>query len=212
MGLVVLAGVARAQPAMTPAATATQVARHEGFYLRLMLGGGYDEMTTTSDTKFYGTAIALDIHVGYFVVPNLAIGADLYGSGISGPTIAAGGMDTTTSTSAQLTFTSIGAGATYFVPGANAYASAGFGIARGQLSDGTGAMAVSPTGWGTQRRATPHSAAGSCSRRAIAVAERAPAAGWGYSGHRLPWRPRVQRRMSSRSAPADVSRDPKPSR
>jgi hypothetical protein len=153
-GIVLLAGVARAQPAppAPPGVTApAPLSPHQGLYLRLMLGGGYDQMTNSqpmNDIKIHGGAVALDIHIGYFVMPNLAIGADLFGSGVAGPSVSINGMDVMASSSAQLTFTNIGAGATYFVPEVNAYASAAFGIARGSVDDGSGGMSTSPSGWG----------------------------------------------------------------
>lgn len=123
---------------------------HQGLYLRLMLGGAYDQMTNSADssTTIHGGAVALDMHIGYFIAPNFAIGADLAGSSVAGPTITMNGMDITAANSTQLTFTMIGAGATYFVPDPNLYVAGSIGIARGQIQDGSGNTSRSPDGWG----------------------------------------------------------------
>src|SRR5213082_2235984 len=97
--LVVVEGIASAQPAPPPPGggppppggmLGAPVEPHQGLYLRLMLGGGYAQMTnsqTGQDVKIDGGSVALDIHIGYFVAPNLALGADLFGSGVQGPTL-----------------------------------------------------------------------------------------------------------------------------
>jgi hypothetical protein len=141
------------QPGMYPQPGIMAVApRHEhmGFYLRLMLGGGYSQMTPSgsTDLKVHGSGPGLDINLGYFVTPNFAIGADLWGSGIAQPTVTLNGMDLPSDSSAQLTFAGVGAGATYFVPGPNMFVSASLGFAQATVQSNSMAQKQSPQGWG----------------------------------------------------------------
>lgn len=155
-----LSGLASAQapppapPGIAPppgATVAVTAPEHTGLYLRLMVGGGYSQMTNTqagSDVSIHGGGVALDMHVGYFVSPNFAIGADLFGAGIPGPTVTFNGMDMTADGSTQLDFTGIGAGATYFVPDPNIFVSASLAIARGDVQVNGQTTGRSPQGWG----------------------------------------------------------------
>ena len=158
-------GIASAQPAPPTGPsgpmpgvmpmTAPPIQQHEGLYLRLMVGGGYSQLTNTQtdstgatqSVKIHGGGVALDIHIGYFVAPNFALGADLYGAGIPGPTVTINGTDMQADPNSQLNFTGIAAGVTYFVPEPNVYFAASIGAARATVQEG-GQMSSSPDGWG----------------------------------------------------------------
>src|SRR5262245_12015086 len=100
-------------PAVIAAATPHQ---HTGFYMRLMLGGGYTTFSETaggSENKVAGGAADLDFNFGYFVAPNLAVGADIGGSAVPGPTVSMNGTDLGTSKT-DLDLYNIGVSLTYF--------------------------------------------------------------------------------------------------
>ena len=159
VGIVLLvSSVAGAQGAPPPPpppggyTTATEPGpAHDGFYLRLMLGGGYAEMTnsqTGQDVKISGNALGLDINLGYFLSPNLALGADLYGSGVQGPTLSVNGQTMTADSSTQLTFAGVAGGITYFIPDPNVYLGASIGLAQGSVQMNGQTQSRSPQGWG----------------------------------------------------------------
>lgn len=156
--LVVVEGIASAQPAPPPppppggyTTAAAPVDPHQGFYLRLMLGGGYAKMTnsqTGNDVKIDGGAVGLDLNIGYFISPNLALGADLYGSGIQGPTLTVNGTSMQADSNTQLTFAGVAGAVTYFIPEPNVYVSASIGVAQGTIQTNGQTQSRSPQGWG----------------------------------------------------------------
>jgi hypothetical protein len=96
---------------------------HDGFYLRLQLGGGYTRMSASAggiSQKISGGAVGFDLALGGSVTPNLVIFGALLASSISDPTVTYNGVSST-ATNYTASLSGIGAGAAYYLIPANVY-------------------------------------------------------------------------------------------
>jgi hypothetical protein len=98
---------------------------HDGFYLRLAVGGGYAHASASyqnQDVVYSGGAFALDMAFGGSVTPNLIIYGAIVGYGIPNPTLKSNGANIDMS---GITFNAIGVGpgVTYYIMPENMYAS-----------------------------------------------------------------------------------------
>jgi hypothetical protein len=93
---------------------------HDGFYLRLQVGGGY--MTARRDnTTFSGDAFTLGVALGGMVVPNLALFGTVLWHEVRGPHSDQYGSSMTLDGS-SVTTESFGGGLAYYVAPVNFYA------------------------------------------------------------------------------------------
>src|SRR5262249_18398253 len=123
-----------------------------GLYLRFGLGGGYASFGETDaggDTAISGGALSFDMDIGGFVAPNFAVGLDLSGAAIPGPSVRIEGMDLHNVTNAQLNLVEVGIGLTWFWPQSNAYGGLSAGLAVADIENtSTGNSARSQNGLG----------------------------------------------------------------
>jgi len=91
---------------------------HTGFFGRVLLGFGYQQMTEefgANELKVSGAAGTFLLSLGYSVIPSLALHVDLGGVSTVGPTIEFNGMESEAE-DATATTAGIGFGATYYLP------------------------------------------------------------------------------------------------
>jgi hypothetical protein len=96
---------------------------HDGFYLRLQIGGGYTRMSAKAndiEQKISGGSFAFGLALGGSVTPNLVIFGALTGTSISDPDVAVNGVSET-ATDWTASMSGIGAGAAYYLVPANVY-------------------------------------------------------------------------------------------
>jgi hypothetical protein len=96
--------------------------RHDGFFLRMMLGPGYSSTSTevgTTDLKFTGVGAGFDVAVGYSVIENFALYGQITGTSVDKPDVEAGTAKGKSDD--RLTVSGIGAGAAYFIMPLNLY-------------------------------------------------------------------------------------------
>jgi hypothetical protein len=85
-----------------------KVHNHDGFYLRMSIGGGYMHDSVTYGTtpsvtyKLSGGAIAFDILVGGTPVPGLVFGGGIIGAVAPNPRVKEGNVGTSTSSNVDL--------------------------------------------------------------------------------------------------------------
>jgi hypothetical protein len=142
-------GLALLVLALAGPAAAQELHVHKGGYARVMLGGGYASMAENidgADTTIHGGAFGFNVDGGYFVLPNLALGADLSIFGLAKPTVTQNSMDVGSSNT-TVDFIGLGLGVTYFAPG-NVYLGANVGMAVASV-EANNQMANSDTGVGT---------------------------------------------------------------
>ena len=108
---------------------------NSGFLFRGTLGVGYQALTvsqevlgTDFETSVSGLGASLGVALGGFVIPNLAINADLYGSTIIDPTLEAEGQEV--DVDASITYAAIGVGVTYYIMPLNLYVAGSLGFGR----------------------------------------------------------------------------------
>jgi hypothetical protein len=111
--------------AMTGTAFAGGSATHDGFGMRLSLGGGYassSESIGGSTMKLSGGSVLMSFAFGYAVIENLILGVDMFGAGVVSPKVSLGGQSASPD-DATLTHAGFGAGVTYYVMPINMYMS-----------------------------------------------------------------------------------------
>jgi len=121
-----------------PSAAQAGFHRHDGFFLRLSEGLGYGQATASdngNDYKYSGITTIMDIAIGYSVIENLAITADLFGGIQINPKRTVNGHSVSTS-GIQLDSLGFGVGATYYFMPLNLYANLGIGVAEMVLDAG----------------------------------------------------------------------------
>ncbi|SEM14440.1 Outer membrane protein beta-barrel domain-containing protein [Stigmatella aurantiaca] len=97
---------------------------HDGFFLRLQLGGGYNHADATSvDLKLKGGAAGLNAEIGGAVTRNFILYGKLSGSAAPGPDIEAGAGLIRGDDDVSLNFSAIGLGASYYLMPSNFYVS-----------------------------------------------------------------------------------------
>lgn len=122
--------------------------RHDGFMLRLQLGGGamsssssqavaFDQFGTplVGNGKFSGGSGYFGVAVGYAVVPNLIVLGETWAIADTSPTFTFEGQKLDTSGLSH-TLSGYGVGAAYYLEGLNAFVEATLGIAKASLDDG----------------------------------------------------------------------------
>jgi hypothetical protein len=99
--------------------------KHDGFYLRLQLGGGYNQASAVGeDLAIKGAAAALNIELGYAIVENFILYGRLGGTSVTSPDIELGDVTVEgTDDDVSSDFTGVGLGATYYFMPINVYVS-----------------------------------------------------------------------------------------
>lgn len=127
---------------------------HDGFYLRLHIGGGYAEMGSGGgyDITFKGAGASFGLALGGTIAPNLIIFGNLFGMGISDPSVTVNGADAGTASGTTTTIGGIGPGIAYYFDPYNMYISGTVAAMQFQTSDsnGNGTTYNSDIGYGFQ--------------------------------------------------------------
>ena len=99
---------------------------HDGFYLRMGLGGGYlqssGSMAGTGELKLSGAAVGLDFALGGVVSPNLILFGELAFLSVSSPTVTLNGASGSAN-GVSFDHIGFGPGLAYYVEPANVYVS-----------------------------------------------------------------------------------------
>jgi hypothetical protein len=115
-----------------PRAEPTTVHAHDGFFLRLSLGMGYENFHLNSGRgdlfNIGGFGYGSSLAIGGCVVPNLALHADFFGSGVFDPHFEQNGVDLGELTDGQTTQNAVGFGATYYFMPLNLYVGLSLGV------------------------------------------------------------------------------------
>lgn len=112
---------------------------HDGFYLRVTLGGGYTSMSATADSvkvKLSGGSASFGLALGGSVTPNLVIYGALGGTTISEPDYTEAGQSVPTS-NISASMSNIGLGAAYYLVPANVYFAGTLMASKLRISDNT---------------------------------------------------------------------------
>jgi hypothetical protein len=123
--------------AMTPDPGAR---RHDGFYLRMMIGPGYTHMGTSAagtDVSLSGAGLGLNLAVGGALSENLAIFGDIIINSAVNPERKIGATSTSL-TDRTANAQGIGAGLAYFIMPANAFIAGSLMLASSSLDDTSG--------------------------------------------------------------------------
>jgi hypothetical protein len=127
---------------------------HDGFYLRLHIGGGYAHMGGTdasgTEVAFVGGGGTFGVAFGGTVLPNLIIFGNLFGTTLSDPDIEVNGTPYG-SASGTTTLVGIGPGVAYYFDPYNVYISGTVAAMQFQADDSNGVNQYrSETGFGFQ--------------------------------------------------------------
>jgi len=126
---------------------------HDGFYLRLHLGGGYGHIGASIggvDQAFVGSGGSFGVAIGGAVAPNFIIFGNLFGIVLSDPDVEVNGTHYG-SVSGTTTVAGIGPGIAYYIDPYNIYISGTIGAMSFQGSDSNGNSQIeSKTGYGFQ--------------------------------------------------------------
>jgi len=132
---------------------AAQSLIHQGFMARLSLGIGYlsaSESGSAGDLTISGLTGTMNLALGVFVVPNLALHGTVWGGSAINPEVSVGSVSATTA-NVTLTAVGLGVGATYFFQPFDVYASASIGASVVEAERVSGLVTVraqTGTGWG----------------------------------------------------------------
>ncbi|SES99066.1 outer membrane beta-barrel protein [Stigmatella erecta] len=97
---------------------------HDGFFLRLQLGGGYNHADAVSaDLKLKGGAAGFNAEIGGALTRNFILYGKLWGAAAPGPDIEAGEGLIRGDDDVSLNFSAIGLGASYYIMPSNFYVS-----------------------------------------------------------------------------------------
>jgi hypothetical protein len=130
---------------MRPPGTQT----HDGFYLRLQLGGGYTSMSASSgpnSLKYSGGSVGFGLALGGAVAPNLIIYGALIDSIAQNPDTTFNGPSFG-STSGSVGVVGVGPGLAYYLQPANVFFAGSFLLSRLVFSD-TDGNTTDQTDWG----------------------------------------------------------------
>jgi hypothetical protein len=141
-------------PGYAPAYAAAPDHVHDGFYLRLHIGGGYAHMGGTDangdEVAFVGAGGSFGVALGGTVAPNFIIFGNLFGVSLSDPDIQFNGTKTGTA-SGTTTLAGIGPGVAYYFQPINMYLSGTVAAMWFSADDSNGNSAYSSdTGFGFQ--------------------------------------------------------------
>ncbi len=108
----------------------TGINTHDGFFLRLSGGFGYTqtEIDALKDIKIKGVSNTYSFAIGYAVIENLIVEAEIFGSHTSDPDLSPSGKFYENDLNAISN--GFGIGATYYLMPINIYASASVGFSR----------------------------------------------------------------------------------
>ncbi len=118
--------------------------RHDGFYLRMMLGPGYTHMSADLagvDSSISGAGLGIDIAVGAAVTENLALFGELLVDSAVNPDVKRG-ASTSSLSNRTADATGFGVGAAYYFMPTNTFLAASLLVARSSLEDTTGEESV----------------------------------------------------------------------
>ena len=138
------------QPA--PVGLAPGFHEHDGFYMRLLMGGGYLSTKEKFGGNTYtlsGGAVAFSAAFGGAVAPNLIIYGELGGMSVNEPSVSGNGSSGTAK-GLTLNMISFGPGLAYYVQPMNLYVSGTFNFTKFSMSDNNNSnnTADSDTGFG----------------------------------------------------------------
>jgi hypothetical protein len=111
--------------------------QHDGFYMRLALGGGYLNASSSyegSKTILSGGALALSFAFGGAVIPNLIVYGEVVGMSVPDPSRSANGSSGTMS-GTTLYMVGVGPGVAYYLEPMNMYFSGTLTFSRVNLSN-----------------------------------------------------------------------------
>jgi hypothetical protein len=111
--------------------------KHDGFYLRLQLGAGYNHASADSadgDVAIKGVSGGLNLELGYAILENFILYGKLHGTSVTNPDLELNGetFEGDEFDGLASNFSSLGVGATYYFMPVNVYVSAA--IATSQLT------------------------------------------------------------------------------
>lgn len=108
--------------------------KHDGFYLRLQLGGGYNRAAADDvDIAIKGAAAGLNLELGYAIIENFIIYGKLHGTSVSNPDLEIDGETLEGSDDdVSSNFSALGVGATFYFMPVNVYVTGA--ISTSQLS------------------------------------------------------------------------------
>ncbi|MDC0707175.1 hypothetical protein POL68_01715 [Stigmatella sp. ncwal1] len=123
---------------------------HDGFFLRLQLGGGYTHADATStDLTLKGGAVGLNAEIGGALTRNLILYGKLFGTSVPGPDFEVGKLTVRGGAdSVSLNFAAVGVGATYYLMPSNFYVSGALSFTQLSISDDEGTLAETDLGGG----------------------------------------------------------------
>lgn len=123
---------------------------HDGFYLRLQLGGGYTRADVAGeDFALKGGGVGINAEIGGAVVPNFIIYAKLFGTSAPNPDIERGNVtveDPFGDTSQNIG--ALGVGVTYYIMPANVYLSGALSFAQLSIDENGERVAETDLGGG----------------------------------------------------------------
>ena len=101
--------------------------RHDGFYLRLHLGGGYTSIDGSAGagvtSRLSGGGVSIGVTLGGAIIQNLIIFGTVSGTVISDPTVTLNGVQTGYATGSSASVGGVGAGLAYYLEPVNVYVS-----------------------------------------------------------------------------------------
>lgn len=119
-----------------PIYSQSDVHQHDGFYLRMLVGGGYYQLTENdflgSDLTFSGFGAATRVQIGGTVADNFMLYGEFGGVTQSDPKVEWGGQSATF-TGVTVSVYDFGAGGTYYIMPQNIYLSFSLLLSRSEL-------------------------------------------------------------------------------
>jgi len=121
---------------------------HDGLYLRLQLGGGYNQASAVGeDLAIKGAAAGFNFELGYAIVENLILFGRLGGTSVSSPDIELGGVTVEgTDDDVSSNFSGLGAGVTYYFMPVNVYVTSAITASNLSITDDGDELADTDSG------------------------------------------------------------------
>ena len=128
---------------------------HDGFYLRLHLGGGFTSIVGSNGSRLSGGGVAIGVALGGAVTPNLIVFGTVAGTIISDPTVTFSGLEAANLNvnlaGSSASVGGMGAGVAYYLEPADAYLSGALMLVTFEFDDANNkAILLSDTGVGFQ--------------------------------------------------------------
>ena len=128
-------------PGYTPVGAGPPPNLHDGFYLRLHLGGGGTHVSGSDafgdSVKISGGSVSFGIALGGAVTPNLIVFGNLFLSGLGMPDVSIGGFAAGSSNSSAAVV-GFGPGVVYYLEPFNVYFSGTLGAMQFEMDDANG--------------------------------------------------------------------------